>query len=134
MPRKRFAPDDPREWLNRARSNLIQAKKKDPRIYFEDRCFSAQQAAEKAIKGVLLHRGLRFPYIHDLSELLKLLKDAGEDIPAEVLDAREITSYAVQTRYPGPAEPVTQKEYREALKIAERVVKWAETIISAKRR
>lgn len=134
MPRKRFAPDDPREWLNRARSNLIQAKEKDPRIYFEDRCFSAQQAAEKAIKGVLLHRGLRFPYIHDLSELLKLLKDAGEDIPAEVLDAREITSYAVQTRYPGPAEPVTQKEYREALKIAERVVKWAETIISAKRR
>lgn len=134
MPRKRFAPDDPREWLNRARSSLIQAKEKDPRIYFEDRCFNAQQAAEKAVKAVLLHRGVRSPYIHDLSELLKLLKEAGADIPDEVLDARELSNYAVVTRYPGPAEPVTQKEYREAVKMAERVVKWAEKIIAGKQR
>jgi len=134
MPPKRFSPKDPREWLNRARSNLIQAKEKDPRIYLEDRCFSAQQAAEKAIKALLLHHGLRFPHIHDLSELLKLLKEAGGDIPAEVLDARELSNYAVVTRYPGPAEPVTQKEYRAAVKMAEEVVKWAEKIILAKRR
>lgn len=134
MPPKRFSPKDPREWLNRARSNLIQAEEKDPRIYLEDRCFNAQQAAEKAIKGVLLHRGARSPYVHDLSELLKLLKETGEDVPDEVLDARELSNYAVATRYPGPAEPVTQKEYREAVKMAERVVKWAEKIISAKQR
>ena len=134
MPPKHLAPDDPREWLNRARSNLIQAREKHPRVYLEDLCFNAQQAAEKAIKGVLLHRGVRSPYIHDLSELLKLLKEKGEEVPDEVLDARELSNYAVVTRYPGPAEPVTQKEYREALKMAERVVKWAEKIILAKRR
>ena len=134
MPPKRFAPNDPREWLNRARSNVIQAKEKRPRVYLEDLCFNAQQAAEKAVKAVLLHRGVRSPYIHDLSELLKLLKEAGEEVPAEVLDARELSNYAVQTRYPGPAEPVTQKEYREAVAMAERVVRWAEKIISGKRR
>jgi hypothetical protein len=26
MPVKRFSPDDPREWLNRARSNLVKAQ------------------------------------------------------------------------------------------------------------
>jgi hypothetical protein len=48
MPRERFAPDDPREWLNRARSNLAQASVRLPEVYLEDLCFQAQQAAEKA--------------------------------------------------------------------------------------
>jgi hypothetical protein len=40
-------PDDPREWLNRARSNLALAKKTARDVYLEDLCFDAQQAAEK---------------------------------------------------------------------------------------
>jgi HEPN domain-containing protein len=48
-PPERFAPDDPREWLNRAMSNLTLAKIKIPGTYLEDLCFEAQQAAEKAI-------------------------------------------------------------------------------------
>src|SRR6266702_1719074 len=53
MPPERFPPDDPREWLNRARSNLARARAKIPDAYLEDLCFDAQQAAEKAIKAVL---------------------------------------------------------------------------------
>jgi len=51
---ERFPPDDPREWLNRARSNLAQAKGggRLTEVYREDLCFNAQQAAEKAIKAV----------------------------------------------------------------------------------
>jgi len=63
MPLERFPPDDPREWLNRARSNLAQAKVEHPAVYLEDLCLHAQQAAEKAIKALLLQRGIRFPYI-----------------------------------------------------------------------
>jgi HEPN domain-containing protein len=74
MPRERFAQDDPREWLNRARSNLLQAKDEKPGVYFEDLCFQAQQAVEKALKAVLLYHKIRFPYIHDLAELVNLLK------------------------------------------------------------
>ena len=57
MPSKRFPPDDPREWLNRARSNLAKARSthRTPEIYLEDLCFDAQQAAEKAIKAILIH-------------------------------------------------------------------------------
>jgi HEPN domain-containing protein len=73
------------------------------------------------------------PKIHDIGELLSLLDQSGEKIPEEIWRVDDLTQYAVETRYPGPAEPVTQKEYREAVKMAERVVKWAGKIILAKR-
>ena len=72
-PRERFSPDDPREWLNRARSNLALAKNRVPNAYLEDLCFEAQQAAEKAIKSRLIRLGIDFPYVHDLARLLSLL-------------------------------------------------------------
>ncbi len=64
MARKRLPPDDPREWLNRARSNLIRARKYIPGVYLEDLCFDAQQASEKAIKGVFIKQKENFPYVH----------------------------------------------------------------------
>jgi HEPN domain-containing protein len=53
MPPKRKAPDDPLEWLNRARSNLARAKAdlRLPEVYLEDLCFDAQQAAEEGHQG-----------------------------------------------------------------------------------
>lgn len=77
MPSDRLPQDGPREWLNRARSNLIQARDEKPGVYLEDLCYQAQQAAEKALKAVFLHYGMRFPYIHDLAELVNLL-DKGD--------------------------------------------------------
>ena len=44
-PPERFPPDDPREWINRARSDLTQAKNKVLGVYLENLCFNAQQAA-----------------------------------------------------------------------------------------
>jgi len=41
---ERHPPDDPREWLNRARSDLLLAKSYEEGIYLEDLCFHAQQA------------------------------------------------------------------------------------------
>ncbi|HXH09901.1 MAG TPA: HEPN domain-containing protein [Alphaproteobacteria bacterium] len=100
-PPERFAPDDPREWLNRARSNLALAKSKVPGAYLEDLCFEAQQAAEKAIKAVMIRRNIEFPYVHDLARLLSLLEATGEAIPEAVRQAEELTRYALITRYPG---------------------------------
>ena len=49
------------------------AKSQLPGVYLEDLCFDAQQAAEKAIKAVMLQRNVEFPYVHDLGRLLSLL-------------------------------------------------------------
>jgi HEPN domain-containing protein len=126
MPPERFPPDDPREWLNRARSNLSRAKSRIPEVYLEDLCFDAQQAAEKAIKALLLKKGVAFPYVHDIAHLLTLVEQAAVQIPDPVRRAEDLTRYAVVTRYPGLVEPVSESHYRDALVSAEAVVRWAE--------
>src|SRR5260370_17429613 len=97
----RLPPDDPREWLNRARSNLLQSGKIIPGVYLEDLCFDAQQATEKAIKALFVHPSLAFPYTHDLSRLLGLLERSGLKIPKYVRRATELTPFPLQSRYPG---------------------------------
>jgi len=126
MTRKRLPPDDPREWLNRAHGNLARAEVLIPGAYFEDLCFDAQQAAEKAIKAVFIRRGEEFPFIHNLDELLRLLERTGVKIPKYAREAAELSRYAIVTRYPGLAEPVTQRQFRRAVRIATAVVHWAE--------
>ena len=46
-----------KEWLKRAKSNLARAKagKVSEDILYEDLCFDAQQAAEKALKALYQH-------------------------------------------------------------------------------
>jgi len=129
---KRYPPEDPREWLNRARSNLALAKAKRKGVYLEDLCFDAQQAAEKAIKSLLIKVDVDFPYVHDLARLLTLLENSGQKIPASVRQAEGLSRYAVFSRYPGMGPQIEQKEYQDAVKIAGQVVRWAERQIAKK--
>ena len=79
---------------------------------------------------MLLRFAVRFPYTHDLAELVDLATKTGRRIPKAVRDADRLTRFAVITRYPGVVEPVTRKEYQRAVKIAEAVVHWAEKQIA----
>jgi HEPN domain-containing protein len=130
MPHERRPPDDPRQWINRARSNLVRAQAMLPGVYLEDLCFDAQPAAEKAIKAVLIARGAVFPPIHDLAGLLTILGQNNEAIPPAIADAARLTRFAVSTRYPSVAEPVTTEEHQRAVAIAAAVVRWADGRIS----
>jgi HEPN domain-containing protein len=125
MARKRRPPNDPREWLNRAQSNLARAQKPLAGAYLEDFCFDAQQAAEKAIKAVFIAHGLTFPYIHDLGRLLTLLARAGLRVPKYVGESGRLTRFAVEARYPGLSGPVTKSDHRRAIRIATSVLRWA---------
>ena len=119
-------------WLKRAKGNLLRAKVPTPKGTFrEDDCFDLQQAAEKAVKAVLIHLHVAFPRIHDLDELFALVERAGSPIPSEVRQAILLSTYAVETRYPFIGEPVGQAEYDEAMRLAEAVVRWAERQIGS---
>ena len=126
------APGSPAEWLRRAKSNLALAKHSKPEdTLWEDMCFNTQQAVEKAIKAVFLYRCILFPFTHDIRDLLSILDKNGTSIPSDVKNASDLTIYAVDTRYPGEFEPVTEAEHRQAVAAAEKVVAWAEGIIAA---
>ena len=132
MPPERGSPEDPREWLRRARSNLARSSQGQvtPDVLFEDACFDAQQAVEKALKALLVSRGVQVPRTHAISELLTMLVDLGFDIPAEVHEASALTDYAVAARYPGPSEPVLVEDYERAVTVATAVVSWASRIVT----
>ncbi|MFO7903626.1 MAG: HEPN domain-containing protein [Planctomycetota bacterium] len=132
MPRPEDIPGPPGAWLERAKSNLLRARMERPEgVFLADYCFDAQQAAEKALKAVLLHSGVGFRYVHALHEHVTALKNAGVQVPADVEEAAELTDYAIEARYPGAHEPVGEAEYRRAVAIAERVVAWAEAMIGS---
>lgn len=122
--------DDPQQWLERARSNLSLAKTNPENVFLEDLCFEGQQAAEKATKALLIYFDCDYPYTHDMAELLTSLQEKTDlDIPESVKQMPRLTRFAVASRYPGPIEPITDKEYQKAVDIAEHVVKWARDII-----
>ena len=126
MKRKRLPPDDPREWIRRAKSNLVLSGAVHKDVDFADLCFDAQQAAEKAIKAVFIHRSVTFPLSHDLERLLRLLEGNGLHVPKYVHVAKELTRFAHVTRYPGLSDPVTPRTYRRAVRIATAALHWAE--------
>ena len=63
-------------------------------------CWLAQQAAEKAIKAVLIFLQIEFPRRHDLDALRNLVP-AGWQVRESHPDLTALTEWAVEARYPG---------------------------------
>jgi len=130
MPPECLEPGTPRDWLARARSNLILAQQPKPEgAFWEDLCFQAQQAAEKALKAVLIHYGIAFSRVHSIEALLDLMPPA-LDVPESLRPAAKLSDFAVMTRYPGDYPPVTEEEYTDAVRGAHTVVAWAEGMLA----
>lgn len=64
----------------------------------EQVCFHAQQAAQKALKPVLVSRGIGFPLLHDIEILLRIAGEGGSVLPSRIAEAAALTPYAVEAR------------------------------------
>lgn len=124
-------PGSARDWLRHAESDLHLARlgKDDPDVLRHQLAFHAQQAAEKAIKAVLIERALRFPRTHDLEALTELVKLAKLPWPFGTDEIEALTPYAVEIRYPGGFAEVTKQELEGAIAAAERVIAWANDLV-----
>lgn len=132
MPPEERNPGNAEDWLRHARSALELAKIEKPQgVLLENLCFHAQQAAEKALKAILVAKGIPFRKTHNIRILLDLLP---HDVlpPPDVEDAAGLTDYAVISRHPGDLESVEEEEYMEALRLADIVIHWAETVIRSR--
>lgn len=118
--------DKANKWLQRAKSNMARAKagRVSPDILYEDLCYDAQQAVEKAFKSVCIIHEIVFPKTHDIAYLIELLEEGGLEVPENLQNAKILTDYAVETRYPGDYEPVDEEDLGKAIEIAEEVLTW----------
>ncbi|MEW5920422.1 MAG: HEPN domain-containing protein [Bacillota bacterium] len=117
-----------RLWFQRTKSNLARAElgRQTSDILYEDLCFDAQQAVEKALKGIMAFLEMDTPKTHSIGYLLKLIEESGKaQVPENLKEAAILTDYAVTTRYPGDWEPIDEAEYKRAVSLAQEVYRWA---------
>jgi HEPN domain-containing protein len=101
---------------------------KTRRLLYEHLCFHAQQAAEKALKAVLVHHGIRVPRSHDMAYLMSILPES-VGVPPTLIELPDLTKYAVQQLYPGEPFPLTAKHRRRALELAEQAIARATRVV-----
>ena len=133
-PDKERLPASPEEWVIHARSDLTLAQigRDNSNVLHQQICFHAQQAVEKSLKAVLLFYKVDFPLTHDLEELVDIHDRNGIPLPKEMLDVGILTPYAVEARYPGYWEEITEHEVDDAIQLAEKIVTWAGECIKKK--
>ena len=113
-----------RRWMALASGELAYAQKSlEFGEQFNDKvCFHCQQAAEKALKALLIALEVRPPKTHDIRALVSLVS---KSIP-ETLDALsavvDLTDYAVEIRYPDEWYVPDSKETRRAIELARTVI------------
>lgn len=109
-------------WIKKAREDLMVAENELGNVTWAS-TFHAQQAAEKALKALLIALHTKPPRTHEIEHLLYLLQEKGLDT-SEITEAAKLTDYAVEVRYPDFEEEPSEEEAIEALNLAKKVVGW----------
>lgn len=114
---ERFA--ETRRWLRYAREDLEAATVlvEQQTVVPRHICWLTQQAAEKALKAVLVFLETDFPWRHDLDALRNLIP-AGWQVKEDHPDLAELTEWAVEARYPGDWPDATDADARSAVEQA----------------
>ena len=79
---------------HQALTHMLDAKSFSEEIFG----FHAQQSIEKGLKAWIANKGLEYPKSHDVSVLLRILQDHGEDLSG-FSRLEDYTIFAVQYRY-----------------------------------
>lgn len=122
------------DWLAQAQRDLRHAENACKSEDYEWSCFSAQQAAEKAVKAVYLHLHGE-GWGHSTFKLLQGLKDQCS-VPAPLIDAaRSLDKHYIPSRYPNgfdqgiPGDYYTEKDAKEAIDHARGIIKFCADVL-----
>jgi len=118
--------DEVLDWLAEARADLRHAEASTRIGDYNWACFAAQQAAEKALKALILHVLGEYPRGHDLVRLYRRVREVVGLGLSESSLAR-LSAYYTQARYPNagierPSEEITREQADEAVAVARGVV------------
>ena len=117
-----------RDWLEQAERDLQRAQLDVEYAYWEWACFTSQQAAEKAVKALLMNRGYT-AWGHSITAMLRRLTEPQS--PPEVIErAQLLDAYYIPARYPNgfaegkPADYFNQRQAREAIHAATDIIRF----------
>lgn len=128
-------PERSKDWIDEAQGDLDHAKSDMKASFYNWACFSAQQAAEKAVKAVFQKMGAE-AWGHSVADLLRELSSS-QRVSDEVMDrALELDKAYIPTRYPNahpsgsPRSRYTMEEARRLISHAEKIVEFCQDILS----
>jgi len=124
-----------KDWIDEAEWDLEHAKSDMERGYYNWACFSAQQAAEKAVKAVFQKMGAE-AWGHSVADLLNELSLKVEVPEGLVNGALELDKAYIPARYPNahpsgsPRRRYTKEEARRLIEHCEEIVKFCSSLLS----
>lgn len=122
------------DWLDQAQRDLKKAEIDLQHTYWEWACFTAQQAAEKAVKSLLMYRG-HDVWGHAITPMLRHLEKPAA-APNLIEKAQLLDAYYISTRNPNgfpegkPADYFNQPKAQEAVEAARAIIGFCENHIA----
>jgi HEPN domain-containing protein len=123
-------------WLDQAEHNLEVAKINFNSKFYSDACFMAEQTSQVALKAFIICNKKRKVWEHSIQELTRISSDYDKRFESLIEAGKILDKYYVPTRYPdalpSPAVPYktyNEKDAREALSLAEEIVKLVKKVI-----
>jgi len=112
-----------KQWITRADDDLRLAEliQKDNDPAYWAIAFHAQQCTEKALKGVLTFHDIRAGKTHNVENLLRLSSPVVDGLEELTEQAKTLSIYAVDLRYPVPHEDISKNEAIEAVETARKI-------------
>ena len=121
-------------WMRQANSDWAVAELTAQQGFHSQACYHYGQAAEKALKGLLISLGSLPPYSHALDRLVDSLEAEGLEVtPLRGLHLKALSRMNSETRYPSdseaPADRFDAKDSEQARSAAAEVMAYAQTTI-----
>jgi HEPN domain-containing protein len=121
-----------RDWLRQAERNLLSARLNEQGGLYEESCYESHQAAEKALKALLNFLGKE----RRGHSLLFLARETEIEVPNDIEECiLLLDKHYIPSRYPdvyaegAPADYYTQKDAKECISCAEKVLSWVKSLI-----
>ena len=117
-----------RDWFEEARDDFISAEILLKEGRYSKVCSLSQQAAEKAIKALLIFKFKKFETIHSVVELLKRVGASEELIKLGI----ELDRHYITSRYPNawplgaPSKMYREEDAVSAVNAARRIIEYVE--------
>lgn len=124
-------------WLRQANYDLEAAGLSTNNAFHEWSCFQSEQAAEKALKALIVSAGEQAPKIHKLSALIGVAKKHVPALREHYIQISMLQAFTFIARYPfllpgeydAPHDYITKEEALKCIEEAEAVIKLSEELL-----